>query len=199
MTTLILVRHAESLANVEGIAEGGEGNSLLTTAGIEQANRLGTYLRSAYADIDAIYSSPLIRAHETAKHVALLIGRTVRIEGDLREGLIGKWEGSPPTQKLDWEALKANPHFKEHGGESPFELAERSARAMKRIASIHKSSTTLIVSHGATITHGLARILGTQPVTGEQYALQNTGFVVLNWTQDPPQLLINNETHHLTE
>ena len=134
MTKLILVRHAQSVANVNLIAEGGGGDSHLTEEGSEQARRLGHYLHTHHDDIDHIYSSPQVRAHDTAKRVAHLFELEIQLEHDLREGMLGDWEGSPPTRELDWDKLNNDPHFDDHGGESPFQLGLRSGQQMQEIA-----------------------------------------------------------------
>ena len=197
MTTLILVRHAQSEANVELIAEGGGGNSPLTEEGRRQAARLGDYLRDTHAQISHIYSSPQLRAHDTAKAVAMHFEIEIQLDEDLREGMLGAWEGSPPTQELDWEALNTDPHYDDHGGESPFQLGRRCGEQIKEVACLHQSETILIVSHGAALSHGLAHILSTEPISGMQYKHHNTGITLLDWREHPPELLSVNQRPHL--
>jgi phosphohistidine phosphatase len=75
---LILVRHAE--------AGPGEPDDLrrLTAEGLRQARELGE--RLAEAEPDAILSSPLVRARETADAISLATGADVRIEERLAPG-----------------------------------------------------------------------------------------------------------------
>ena len=199
MTTLILVRHAQSEANVELIAEGGGGNSPLTDEGRQQAERLSMYLQETHAQISHIYSSPQIRAHDTAKAVALRFTLEIQLDHDLREGMLGTWEGSPPSRDLDWEGLNTDPHYNEHGGESPFQLGRRCGEQIKEIAAQHPAQTVLVVSHGAALSHGLAHVLGTEPVSGKQYKHHNTGITLLDWRDHPPELLSVNQRPHLEE
>lgn len=197
MATLILMRHGESSANLRAIAEGGDGDSPLTGSGIDQARRAGHYLQSKYRRLDAIYSSPLLRAQRTASLIAAILDCPVTLRDELLEGRLGAWNGKP-MDALDWSLLSDDPHFREHGGESPSELASRSTRCLQEIAKVHGGQTVLIVSHGAAINHGLARIFGTEPLTGHQYAIANTGMTVLDW-RDRPRLIVRNDVGHLAQ
>src|SRR3954462_2064322 len=85
-TQLILVRHGESEAAIEGqpfeLVEG-HGNPALTAEGIEQAELVGA--RLAKEGVDAIYVSNLVRTHQTAAPLARLLGMTPIEDRDLRE------------------------------------------------------------------------------------------------------------------
>ena len=114
------------------------------------------------------------------------------------EGKIGDWNYQPYSA-LDWSLLDADPHFKDHGGESPFELASRSARALREIRASHEQGAIAVVAHGATIAHGLAAILGLTPVTGSRFSIGHTGFMVLDWTRPIPRLVVESYSKHLDD
>lgn len=197
MTTLILVRHAQSEANEKLIAEGGGGNSPLTDEGQKQAARLSQHLYENHSKISRIYSSPQIRAHDTAKAVAERFKLQIQLEHDLREGMLGDWEGSLSTQERDWLSLNTDPHYDDHGGESPFDLGRRCGQQLLTIARQHPQEAVLIVSHGAALSHGLAHVLRTEPISGKQYKHHNTGITLIDWREHPPTLVSVNQRPHL--
>src|SRR5438067_12856335 len=92
-TELVLVRHGESEAAVEGepfeLIEG-HGNPSLSTEGLEQAELVGA--RLAKERFDAIYVSNLVRTHQTAAPLARRLALTPIEDRDLREVFLGEWE-----------------------------------------------------------------------------------------------------------
>ena len=90
MTTLLLVRHGETDWNAEGRLQG-HTDRPLSDYGRRQARRLAEELEGE--ELEAIYSSDLARAHETAEIVGERLGLPVALEPDLREKDWGTWEG----------------------------------------------------------------------------------------------------------
>ena len=64
---LVLVRHGLSSFNAKGLIQGRTDDSFLTVEGYEQALKAGKALSKI--NFDKIYSSPLVRAAETAKTI----------------------------------------------------------------------------------------------------------------------------------
>ena len=81
---IYFIRHGESEANLRHVFAGQKDNSLLTDKGIEQAKNEGLKIKDLNLNIDTIISSPLIRANETAKIVAQIIGYEKKIIIDSR-------------------------------------------------------------------------------------------------------------------
>src|SRR4029079_3482461 len=90
MTTILLARHGETDWNVERRVQG-HSDTPLNDTGRGQARALAEEL--AGEPIDAVYSSDLVRAHETARLVAEQRGLDVTAIRDLREKHFGTWEG----------------------------------------------------------------------------------------------------------
>ncbi len=143
MTELLLVRHAETEWNREGRWQG-HADPPLNEAGRAQAHALATTL--AGERLDAIYSSDLRRATETAEILGAALGHPVTTDPDLREIDVGSWSGltreEVAVQFPDWET---------HDGESREALGERVVAAVRRIAGRHPEGRVLIVSHGGSI------------------------------------------------
>lgn len=158
MTTLILVRHGETDWNAQHRWQG-HSDTELNDAGREQARRLADELER----VDALYSSDLARARETAEILAGTIGLEVRFDPRLRERGFGAWEGltaeeiesSFPDEQRRWLAgIGAGAHDAEQ-----FEaFAARVGSFIEEIALRHPDEEVLVVAHGGTIrvVHALA-------------------------------------------
>ena len=121
MTTLLLVRHGETDWNAEGRLQG-HTDTPLNDYGRRQARTLADEL--AGEPIDAVYSSDLARARETAEIVGGRLGLTVVVDPGLREKNWGSWEGLTPAER---ERV-------EYAGESTEDHRERTLRTLRAIA-----------------------------------------------------------------
>jgi broad specificity phosphatase PhoE len=146
VTTILLARHGETDWNVEGRVQGHTDRPLNDT-GVAQARALADEL--AHEQVDAVYSSDLDRALDTARAVAEPRGIPVVPVPELREKDFGTWEGL-----LDEEILERFPQA--HNGpwgdaETPDELEERVLAALREIAERHPGERVLVVSHGGPL------------------------------------------------
>ena len=92
--TIILIRHGESDFNVEGIIQGNTDFSRLTKRGIKQAEIIGKWINEL--EINYVYSSPLIRALNSAEIIANECGKNLKeiiIDKRLEEIDFGIWQG----------------------------------------------------------------------------------------------------------
>ena len=89
-TTFIIVRHGQSEANVKAYFAGRTVDSPLTELGHKQAEIMSEYVLKKYK-IDAVYSSTLSRAVNTARTVADKLGLKVNEDGRLNEIDGGLW------------------------------------------------------------------------------------------------------------
>ncbi|MCB0132640.1 MAG: histidine phosphatase family protein, partial [Caldilineaceae bacterium] len=94
MTTLIIVRHAETEANVQQVWQGTL-DAPLTRRGQKQVMATAQHMAHLVQEspVDRFYVSPLPRAQRTAAGIATAIGMTPLIEAGLREFDLGDWEG----------------------------------------------------------------------------------------------------------
>jgi len=149
MTTILLARHGETDWNVERRVQG-HSDTPLNDTGRGQARALAEEL--AGEPIDAVYSSDLARAHETARIVAAGRGLDVTAIRDLRERNFGTWEGL-----TDEEIYVRHPHARDRSwqewgdAETRDEMADRVLGALHRIAETHPDQRVLVVSHGGPL------------------------------------------------
>lgn len=165
MTTLIYVRHGEAEGNVKRNFHGFY-NSALTPNGREQIRRAAERLREI--PMDAIYSSDLTRAFETAQAIAEGRELSVQIDERFREINGGEWEDVPwddlpikfSESYRDW--LYEPYKLQMPGGESMAEFSARLIRATVEIAEKHPSQTVCIATHGTAIRVLLCYFYGWQ-------------------------------------
>ncbi|MBQ8005149.1 MAG: histidine phosphatase family protein [Clostridia bacterium] len=165
MTTLIIVRHAQSLANKENRFIG-HIDMDLSELGFKQAELLCEYLLKENFSIDAIYSSDLIRPYHTIEPYAKAIGMEITKEKRLREIYAGKWEGHKyvdlislyPQNYNDW--LHDLGNCKCDGGEAVTELYDRINSVIDEIAAKHEGQTVLIATHATPLRCLFARAKG---------------------------------------
>lgn len=112
MTTLYLVRHGENVANLTKEFSHRAVDYSLTDKGRAQAAQTADFFRGHA--IDAVYSSPLRRARETAEAIAAVVGKPVTVVEDFREINVGVLEGQAPapnsgtdTTNSCWRGLPA--------------------------------------------------------------------------------------------
>jgi len=171
VTTLLLARHGETDWNRDGRWQGWA-DPPLNAAGRAQARQLAAQLRST--PFDAVYSSDLRRAHETAAIVAAPHGVQVVADAGLREIDIGSWSG------LTRAELEARfPHGERPDGETREEHSARVVAAVERIARAHLGGTVLLVTHGGTM-----RALRTHATDEPHHPIANCGVLELHFRDD---------------
>jgi broad specificity phosphatase PhoE len=152
VTQLLIVRHGETDWNRDRRFQG-HADPPLNDAGREQARALADELVGER--IDFVYTSDLVRAHETAEIVAARLGADVVARSELREIDVGDWEGLtwPEIEERHPEGARS---WHEHGhgwksGETYDQLGERIIAALRRIAADHPAQRVLVVGHGGTV------------------------------------------------
>jgi broad specificity phosphatase PhoE len=152
VTTIFLARHGESDWNAANRFQG-HSDRPLTDLGLRQAEALAEAVEAEH--VEAIYSSPLIRALETAKIVAARTGIEVVEDEDLREVDTGGWSGLS-RQEVQERFPDGFERWISGGtgwedGESYEDMAARSLEAVRRIAEAHPGGRVLVISHGGPI------------------------------------------------
>ena len=194
-TELILVRHGETVWNVEGRMQGSE-DSPLTTEGEAQVEALAWRLwRSGSRPITCIYTSPLGRAQGTAEILANggsagAPAPRISIEADLVQRRVGVLEGLTDAETMakcpDVAAANATgdeDYAPPGGGESRAQVRQRALRALAAIASRHPGERVLVVTHGAVLAAVARGVLGAEGWSfgGPQLAFPNAAVNLLRW------------------
>ncbi|MGD2051677.1 MAG: histidine phosphatase family protein [Acidimicrobiia bacterium] len=200
-TEIVLIRHGRTAANEQGRWQG-QTDGGLTATGRDQARRLAAHL----APLDAIYTSPLGRARETAQIVAAPHDTSLQIVDDLVEIGFGTWEGHTKE-----EIAAADPDLMTRlaggedvvrggTGETFASVGARMRDAIERIAAAHPGGRVGVVSHGGASRAYAAGVLGIGfPLRGRLTLLANTGYARLAIGGPWPSLLSWNLAPHLEE
>ena len=152
--TIWLVRHGESTWNVLGLVQGHADEAVLTRQGRRQAQLL-TH-RMGGRTIDAVYTSDLRRAQETAAVLADSFGLQAHPRTALRERALGVLEGSPvgslgpAATGIDGDRV-VDTDARPEGGESLDELYQRVAGFFDWLRLRSHGAETLVVAHGGTV------------------------------------------------
>jgi 2,3-bisphosphoglycerate-dependent phosphoglycerate mutase len=192
-TLIYAVRHGETEWNVGGRIQG-QLDIGLHDKGRWQAQRTAEAL--AHERIDAVYSSDLARAYDTAHAIAQPHRRTVRTHTGLRERAFSEIEAKDPVQARRWR--KREPEFAPPGGESLIELRERVLASTEQLASSHVNHAIVVVAHGGVmdILHRAATQVGLQ--AARTWALDNCAINRLMWSPEHGLHLIGwNDVFHL--
>jgi glucosyl-3-phosphoglycerate phosphatase len=154
---LLLWRHGQTAWNVEGRFQG-QTDIPLDETGEQQAERAARLLAALRPDV--IVSSDLSRAMATAAPLSRLTGLTVTADKDLRERHGGAWEGLTDVQ-IRTQYPVEHAQWLPPGGESTVTVGDRAGAALDRIAEgLPPGSLAVVVSHGAALRLGAARLLG---------------------------------------
>ncbi len=149
-TRLILLRHGQTPLSVDK-RYSGRGNPDLTDVGRAQAAAAAERV-TRLGPIDAIVSSPLARARDTAEAVAARVGVSVRVLDDLTETDFGTWEGLTfaEVSARDGDAHRrwmSDTSIAPPNGESFDAVRVRVERALTTLRREHAGQTVVVVSH----------------------------------------------------
>jgi broad specificity phosphatase PhoE len=161
-TRLILARHAEPARWTRGRCIG-RTDARLSREGARQARSLATALRAA--GVDAVVSSPAMRALGTARPICEAAAVSHDVDVDLREMDFGSFDGlrfstiarEHPDVYSRWMASPTTAVFPD--GESWNDLRRRARSAFRRIVATHEGRTTVVVTHIGVILAILADVL----------------------------------------
>jgi len=185
MTTMYLLRHAATDANLARpyLLQGRKHNPPLAALGVRQAELTRDFL--AIRPIDFCYSSPMLRAMQTATIIAAAHDLAPQPLEALTECDVGTWEGLDwqTIRRLDGEAYRrfmANPAQHGYpGGESFDSVFQRASVALESLLARHAGHSILVVAHHVVNRTYLASLLGMSPDQARQVALDNCGISVV--------------------
>lgn len=202
MTTLLLIRHAANDWVGDRLA-GWTPGVHLNEKGYQQAAALAD--RLAPWPLEAVYSSPLERAVETAEAVAARHSLRVRILEGMGESRYGDWTGQSIkelSKSPEWLKVQYNPSDARFpNGESLGEMQARAVAALESLRERHPKGVVAVFSHADVIKAAAAYyagmhldlfqrlVIGTASVTWIQFGPHGPRLVRLNDTGElePPQ------------
>lgn len=195
MTTFILVRHGESMAN-KTKSYAGHIDIPLSEEGFLQAEAVSRYIEENFK-VDAVYSSDLSRAYNTIKPFADKCNLAIEKRKELREVNVGLLQGmSFDDVEKEYPDLfikiKEKPDlFRYPEGESYRDVAKRGLEIFKEMAKKNPGKTVLVASHNGFLRTSLCTLTGLalselETVTG----FPNASVTVLNYEGGKAEVLI---------
>lgn len=167
---IYFIRHGKTEWNLEQRFQGGQGDSKLLKSSWEDIEKMGHYLRGTH--FQAVYSSPLERARQTAQGIAdaAQCRLPIHLDERLREMNLGQLEGMKyaDAEKLFPAEIDNFWHHPEKydaavvGGESYQNAMERGLSFGQEMAEKYPkdSDKILVVSHGAVLSAIMGALLG---------------------------------------
>lgn len=160
MNRIILLRHGENRANITKEFSYKKIDYPLTEKGVIQSQQTATALVGR--DIQAIYTSPLIRAQQTAAIVGEALGLTPIVDEAFREFNVGMLEDVPPSDET-WDQYRRVIHawvegrgeVSFPGGENHNQLWDRYQKGLRKVIQSYPDQTVLIAGHGGIFTSTL--------------------------------------------
>ncbi len=199
-TRIYLIRHAETVWNAEGRLQGTL-DAPLSERGHRQVQRLVKALEAV--PLSTVYSSPLERAHGTARALAAAHGLVVQTVDDLREMNQGEWEGrlvedvaAEYGESLTmWRDSPAETRLP--GGETLAEVARRAAGALRNVAARHAGQPIAVVAHGGVNKTILLTVLGAPLGHHWRIRQSNACINVIEMDSAGARVAVLNDTVHL--
>ena len=202
MAIFYFLRHGEAAWNAEGRLCGST-DVPLSDAGRRQAQLLA--LRLQPIPVDALYSSPLQRALETARLIGEAVGREPGVDQRLAELNYGAWEGRTfeeikRTETALYRAWDADPaNLAPPNGETGVHLIERVTPFLADVAQRHQSGNVVVVCHKTVCRLLACHIMGL-PI-GEyrrRIPMENAALNIFETVEGNWRVVALNDTSHLS-
>jgi broad specificity phosphatase PhoE len=179
----------------------GSSDEPLTELGEQQAVALGEAVGSIA--LDGVYSSPLLRARQTAAYLAEPGGHEVRIDPRLREQAFGEWEGLSHDEIMErdpeiLESFSRRDDVEPPGGEAQVAVLSRVVGLIEELAadgSGEERRSVALVSHVGPIKSILAASLDIPLMNARRIFLDPATVSVVDWGETPIVRLCNLSFH----
>ncbi|KVR62554.1 histidine phosphatase family protein [Burkholderia ubonensis] len=206
-TQILFIRHGETAWNrIKRIQ--GHIDIPLADSGLAQAQRLAVRLARETRDgarVDAIYSSDLMRAQQTAQPAADALGLPLVLRAGLRERAYGIFQGHDSTEiearfpdaYAAWQTR--DPGFEPEGGESQRAFYHRVLHALEPIVAAHPCGRIACVAHGGVLDCVYRFANGLDLAAPRNYQLLNTSINVVDYVDGRANVVQWADVSHLDE
>jgi probable phosphoglycerate mutase len=201
-TELILLRHGETVWNVQGRLQG-HLDSQLSAEGLRQADALAA--RLATVPLQALYCSDLGRAEQTARRIRVRTRHVPVADARLRERGLGLLEG------LTWEEARQRhpevyaaytagaPEDVLPGGESQLQRLGQALACLRELAARHPGGHVAVVTHGGVLSLLLRHCLGIPFQTPRAFSVLNASWNQFDVQQGALRLVTWGDVSHLQQ
>jgi broad specificity phosphatase PhoE len=185
-TKMVVIRHGETLWNLDGRYQG-HADSPLTKKGIAQAEAVGKRMKQY--PFDVLYSSDLTRAYRTAQCIATNTQQEIVIDTRLRERNLGIFQGMCREEFVQqhpeiYAQYQANLlDYVIPQGESIRQCYQRSMECFETIAQHHAGATIVLVTHGGILANLLKCALNIPLQAPRNFHVWNASLNVFSYDQ----------------
>lgn len=198
MIRLLMLRHGQTIWNAQRRYQG-QSDVPLDETGLRQVQTLARHFASQH--VDAIYSSDLQRAMQTAQPVAAALGKPVVADSRLREVAFGAWEGLTyldiqkrwPDEYAAWQHDPVT-HIPP-GGENLAQVAQRVGAVVDEIRQKNEGQTVLLVAHGGALRAIICHALELPSHAFWRLSLSSGSLSELKLYSDTAVLTLFNDAH----
>ena len=195
-TLVLLVRHGQTPTTGKHLPGRAPGLHL-SEEGQRQAD-LAAKRIAELPHVDAVYSSPLERARETAAPIAAARGLKVQIDKGLLECDFGQWTGGELKElmkKPEWTTVQRYPSgFRFPDGESFGEMQTRMGACLERLRNRHPGGVLVAVSHADTIKAAVTQAMGAHLDLFQRTAISTCSITAIAYGTNGPMVLTVNST-----
>src|SRR5215471_3700076 len=195
-TLVLFVRHGQTPSTGQRLPGRAPGLHL-SDAGRDQATAAATRV-AELKRVDAIYTSPLERARETAAPIATARELKPAVNRGLLECDFGDWTGAELKKLMklpEWRTVQGYPSgFRFPGGESFVEMQDRMVGAVGQLVARHQGGVVVCVSHADPIKTAVAHALGTHLDLFQRIVISTCSITAVSYGMGGPVVLTVNST-----
>ena len=202
MTTLIFVRHGETAwSRARDFRFRGRRDIPLTELGVNQAQAVGSKLQTE--KVSAIYSSPLMRARDTAKEIAKFHNIQVVAHPGFIDLNFGTWQGEQHRKLQEEQPELYNrwldqPHTMEFpDGETLTDVRRRIEDALTDLVTRHENETIVIATHGAVLRVLLCFLHNVGNENYWKFTIDNCALIIVKFEHGKYSIIEENDNEHL--
>ena len=201
-TTIQMVRHGQTEANITGFCSGRSGIDLNET-GYQQVRRLAA--RLAKTPITALYTSPLLRTRNTAAIIAEPHRLKLTELEEFIEIDLGDWTGKYFSEigqewPVLWQQWVTDPlEVTVPNGENLARITERALKGLEKVAAAHRDNDVLVVTHDIIIKVLVIHTLDTTNRIYRHFDISNASLSTIRYQKNRPRLVTLNDTAHLID
>ena len=202
-TLIFLVRHGECEGNIRGMFRG-RADFPLNERGIIQARDLAGELKNF--PVKYIYSSPLVRARQTAEAIGEQGGAEIKVEEGFNNIELGSWEGRfmkeiAQEYPKEWELWVHNPEkLRVKDMETLYDVQKRAKTCLDNLVSKHGGETLAVVSHRALLKPLISACLNIASPYFWKIHFDTASYSLLSHKEGRGYCLVQlNQTKHLKE
>jgi len=200
-TRILLIRHGQTTWNREARFRG-QADVPLDETGVRQAQATAAYVAARWP-LQAVYTSPLSRARDTATAIAAAQGLTPQHLAGLLDIHFGDWQGMAlsdiqqryPDMMRVWAETPHRMHFP--NGESLNDVRQRATAALQATIAAHPQATAALVAHTVVNQVLLCAVLDLGNDHFWAMAQETCAVNVIEWNGNRYRLTLMNDTSHL--